>query len=104
VLWSLTSQDMHAVGVPRGGDLAQHGQQGPALIPGSHPGNGHDRGPAAPVAPGPPLARVGRPTHRESEPGQHHRHADSMTTAARTRATRVTQPSLTQIAAVSART
>jgi hypothetical protein len=50
------------------------------------------------------LPRAGRPTHRENETGQNHRQAASMMTAARTRATRVTQPSFTQITAASANT
>ena len=89
--------DVYPVGVPGGGDLAQHGQQGPALIPGRHPGDRHDRGPAAPVAPGPPRA----PGRAADPPGERDRPepppgGQDMTTAARTRATRPSQPMFTQ--------
>ena len=76
--WPETSRTMHPVGIPGSGDLAQHGQQGPALIPGSHPGDRHHRGPPAPVAPGPPLApgRAADPPGERARPepppgGQH---------------------------------
>ena len=41
--------DLHPVGVPGGGDLAQHGQDDPALIQRGQVGDGHHPGPAAPV-------------------------------------------------------
>ena len=48
--------DHHPVGVPGRGHLAEHGQQGPALIPRRYPGDRHHRGPPAAVAPAPPSA------------------------------------------------
>ena len=59
--------DRHPVGVPGGGDLAEHRQDNPALMPGRHPGDGHHPGPPAPVAPpAPPLA----PRRASDPPGE----------------------------------
>ena len=94
--------DVYPVGVPGGGDLAEHGQQDPALIPRGDPGDGHDPGPAAPVAPGPPRAPgraadpAGERDRPEPPPGRQD-HDDGQAA----RATRVTQPRLTQVSASS---
>ena len=61
--------DRHPVGVPGGGDLAEHGQQDAALVLRGQVGDRHDTGPPAPVEPGPPLP-AGRGFHPAGERGR----------------------------------
>ena len=72
--------DLHPVGVPGGGDLAEHGQDDPALIPRGHPGDGHAPRPSGAGSRQPRhLPRAGRadPAGERDRPepppgGQHH--------------------------------
>ena len=84
--------DLDPVDVAGGGDLAEHRQDDPALIPRGQPGDRHHRRPPAPVPPRPPLAAGRDATQRANDTGHSTRQHTSTSTAQTARRVTPSQP------------